>query len=277
MQRFFASGYPKSGTTFLQMLLDAHPAINCPSEQNLAFLVNSLLKFSLDYRKVISGMDERTGGQGTRFDGKLFFAGMARSAIVTLMESGATEATTHVGVNDNMMTSHGKMLAGIMPRARFIFILRDPRAVGVSLWHHKLRTEPSFARQNPPMEVTLEFVSTSWPEHVRDVQAFIKERPTRCHLVRYEDLLGAERDRHLATMLEFLEAPAEPAILQAMWDATEFDKLRERELAKDGEKAGFFRAGKTDAWREQAPPEAIARFTDAVAEAMELVGYEVTR
>ena len=31
LQFFFVSGYNKSGTTFLQMLLDAHSDINCSS------------------------------------------------------------------------------------------------------------------------------------------------------------------------------------------------------------------------------------------------------
>lgn len=91
--------------------------------------------------------------------------------------------------------------------------------------------------------------------------------------MRYEDLRGERRDRALKVMLDFLQAPASPSVLAEMWQATDFDALRSREKDKDGEKAGFFRAGKTDSWREEAPPEAIAELVRQAETPMKRLGY----
>jgi hypothetical protein len=237
--------------------------------------MDSLRKLTRDYRRVIQAMDQRTGAQGLRFDGRRLFAAMARSAIVELMETGAIEATTHAGLNDNTISTQVAAVARLMPRTRFVFIVRDPRAVAVSLWHHKMRTEPAFARQSPPIEVTIDFVSTSWPEQMREQQRFIERQPARCHVVRYEDLLGTERDRHLKAVLGFLEAPAGPDLLQAMWRATDFDALRERERQKFGTKAGFFRSGTADGWKAGASAEAIGRLERKAVQAMASFGYRI--
>ena len=275
MQRFFVSGFPKSGTTFLQMLLDSHPNINCPSEQNLSYLFQHLFKLSTNYRRVIRDMDRKTGGQGLRYDGQAFFAATMRAAVANLMESGATPEDTHFGINDNMMASHGDLVARLMPRTRFIFIVRDPREVAVSLWHHKLRTEPAFAERSPPITETVAFTARAWPAYLAKMQDFRKKWPRRCHVVRYEDLRGNDRDRHLVQMLQFLEAPATGDTVRAMWKANDFDALRSREQNKEGEKAGFFRSGRTDSWRDEVPPAAIAELMAAVTPTMQRLGYSI--
>ena len=41
---FFCGGPPKSGTTFLQRILDSHPDIGCSSEDDLQKLLNSFIE-----------------------------------------------------------------------------------------------------------------------------------------------------------------------------------------------------------------------------------------
>src|SRR5690606_27166354 len=139
-----------------------------------------------------------------------------------LMMFGATERTTHAGLNDNTIAAHGDIVARLMPRSRFVFIVRDPRELAVSLWHHKMRTEPDFARDDPPLAVTLRFVAKSWPEHIARMESFRASWGDRCHLVHYEALRGPSRDEALAELLGFLGAPAPRDVLQAMWAATDF-------------------------------------------------------
>lgn len=273
-QRFFVGGHPKSGTTFLQMLLDAHPTISCPSEQNLAYLIKHLRSLSHDYHKVIKEMDRRTARQGVRFSEASFFSATLHQAITMLMSAGATRQTTHTGINDNTLTEQGRLLARLMPQARFVFIVRDPRAVAVSLWHHKLRTEPDYASREPPLEEAFDLVARTWPPYIHELQEFMGTLPERCHLARYEDLIGNRRDRCLGDILRFLEAPAEAAVLETMWQATDFKALRRRELDKSSGDIGFFRAGKADAWRDEAPPPALDRLMSAVGDEMASVGYE---
>lgn len=274
MQRFFVSGYPKSGTTYLQMLLDAHPAINCPSEQSLVHLAKPLTRLARAYQATIEGMDRRTGGQGVRFDSRGFVVATLRAAIVHLMESGAGDGTTHCGINDNTMALNGETIAELMPRARFVFIVRDPREIALSLWHHKRRTEPGFAEAGTTIEETSAFVARTWSSQIGQFDDFRRRWPRRSHLVRYEDLRGTDRDRHLEAVLAFLGASAAGATLAAMWQATDFATLRQRERERDGPGAGFFRSGRTESWRTELSPAGREAIDGGAAEAMALIGYK---
>jgi len=276
MQRFFVSGYPKSGTTFLQMLLDAHPNINCPGEQSLAHLVRGLTRLGRGYRATLEEMDGKTGGQGVRFDNRGFVAATLRAAIAHLMEQGADATTTHVGLNDNTMARNGETVARLMPRARFVFIVRDPREVAVSLWHHKMRTEPAFVRAGTTMGETCAFVGRTWPAQMGRLDQMRQHWPRRCHVVRYEDLRESARDRHLGALLAFLDVPADADVLRSMWQATDFAVLRERERQLHGERAGFFRAGRTESWRSELKAADVAVLLAGAGPAMTRLGYGPT-
>ena len=45
--RFFVGGYPKSGTTWLQLLLNAHPEVSCIGEGHLPHHLEPLLRQAL--------------------------------------------------------------------------------------------------------------------------------------------------------------------------------------------------------------------------------------
>ena len=47
MKYFFCFGYPKSGTTYLQMLLESHPELSCPAEHKLYVLFDGDIKHSV--------------------------------------------------------------------------------------------------------------------------------------------------------------------------------------------------------------------------------------
>ena len=68
MKIFFAVGYNKSGTTFLQQLLDSHPDANCPPEHHIDVVAKNLEVFLKQYRSVIQSIDDRTAHQGLRFN-----------------------------------------------------------------------------------------------------------------------------------------------------------------------------------------------------------------
>jgi len=50
---FFITGVPKSGTTWMPMLLNTHQNIFCRPEDKLSVILNSLLKFLKSYNDII--------------------------------------------------------------------------------------------------------------------------------------------------------------------------------------------------------------------------------
>ena len=136
-------------------------------------------------------------------------------------------------------------------------LARDPRDVGVSLWHHRMRVEPGFAEKDQKLDEMILGVCRAWPQHLEKILALQAANPSRIHIVRYEDLISTTRDAALAGILDFLILPHDPATLGAMFEATDFNKLKKKEEAaikKDGEakteESGFFRSGKRDGWRD---------------------------
>ena len=144
MNTFIVSDYVKSGTTFVQMLLDSHPNISCSSEQHFATMQRLVKNVTSEYTKTLNRLDEVTGRQGIRFDRKTFCDNMLRSFILEMMRQGTTEETTHVGLNDNIKLGEVDYYAKLLPASKFVFIMRDPRDTGNSLWHHNMRVGKEF-------------------------------------------------------------------------------------------------------------------------------------
>lgn len=136
MQTFIVSGHVKSGTTFLQMLLDSHPNTSCPSEQHFHTMRRLIKELTGEYKKTLEWLDGATGRQGIRFNPDTFQDNMLRSFIYEMMNQGAAEETTHIGVNDNVWLGNVDYYSRLLPTSKFLFIVRDPRDIGNSLWHH---------------------------------------------------------------------------------------------------------------------------------------------
>ena len=274
MQRFFVSGYNKSGTTFLQMLLDAHPNINCPSEHHFHSILKYLVEFSKHYRRQLELFDSRTANQGIRFDEQSFTLKTLRSILLIMMDFGVSEATTHSGLNDNSLINNGDLFAGIIPDAAFVFIVRNPREIGVSLWHHKRRTEPDFAASDTSIDTVISVMAEAWPQHIGKIISFRDKHPKNTHIVRYEDLVSKQRDQALSAILDFMEVSYDAANLERMWNSTDFSRLQSSEKSEQSEQsAGFFRSGKTDSWRGAMTEQQTVEFTSKARAELAYFGY----
>ena len=94
------------------------------------------------------------------------------------------------------------------PRAKFVFLVRDPFATLASVMRTDFWSRFSGAE---------EFLAT-WTDHARDFRdpAVVGELP--CHVLRYEDLIAEGRGAHprLTELFDFLGLPLEPAVFDAL-------------------------------------------------------------
>ncbi|MEX2201156.1 MAG: sulfotransferase [Dongiaceae bacterium] len=262
--RFFVFGLPKSGTTWLQMLLDAHPEISCPSEHQLSHFLDALPKLITDYNIVLNEIDRRTANQGATLFGNDDLLAITRAIADRCIESGARRKQAAIaGIKDNTLVGHLDLFQQLYPEAHFLCIVRDPRDTALSSWHHNNRVEAGFRKRAPDFPNWAAQTWTRWCDLYRTaieraaieravIERAVIERAgaaatiSTFSILRYEDLIGPDRETTLAAVLAQLGAARNPATIDGLFAATELGRLRQ------GAAAPFFRVGRAGGWREAA-------------------------
>ena len=75
MQKFYCCGSIKSGTTFLQRLLDLHPKISCKPEQDFGYLFRKLFDLKKNYNLKIKDIHNIMGLDEYLMTDDIFIAG----------------------------------------------------------------------------------------------------------------------------------------------------------------------------------------------------------
>jgi len=179
------------------------------------------------------------------------------------------------------------LLAGRAGADGAVLIVRDPRGVAPSLADHNgLDLEGAVIQLGNPETVycgkaghqhrQLRHRLLNWSGHA---QSWLGQSEIPVHLVRYEDMI-ADTAGSLAQVLLFagLSASAEQIeravslcafpVLRALEDAKGFGELSRRSST-----GRFFRSGEAAAWREALNREQIARIETAHAPMMRRFGY----
>ena len=251
-QVFFVGGAPKSGTTWLQLLLNAHPQISCSGEGHfpdrlLPGMARAMKEYnaiiSLKNRSIFDGLE----GQSLLTNRHVFFL---TAATISLMLDQPAKARTTPVVGDKTPDNvrHFPLLATLFPHAKFIHIVRDGRDCTVSAWFHNMRVDAAaLTSRYPTLGDFAAYFAQIWVENVSTGAKFAAAQPGRCLAIRYEDLSQRPAEL-LAVLCAFLGASHDPAVVQACCEAADFSALsggRPRGLEDRG---SFFRRGTSGDW-----------------------------
>lgn len=275
-QIFFVSGAPKSGTTWVQRLLDAHPEVVCSGEGHFVTeLVGPLLKLKAQYNKKLELVAERV------YEHKPYYPLMVDAdvgaAAVTLilrqMGKRATPGAKAVGDKTPRYTDGFGILGGLFPAARFIHVVRHPGDVAVSLLHHALRVgrEDALTFGSPGHLETATTAATAWRAAQANATAFAKANPDRLLKVRYEDLT-AEPVTAARPMFAFLGAGDDDDVVAAAVAEADFEKLSGRKAGEENPRS-FFRKGVAGDWRGRLSDDALAVVAETCGPLMEAENY----
>jgi hypothetical protein len=245
---FFAFGIPKSGTTFLQMILNGHPEASCPSEHQFDFLIKNVAALLTAYNKVLLEVDRRTARQGATLLSDDDVTQVLRHTILAIMNAAASKKGARlIGANDNAIIRRLPLYDEIFPNARFLCIVRDPRDTILSQWHHNLRVEADFLKRAKDLDHWIDLQSKEWQRQMAEVCRLKEQAPFRVSLLitRYEDL-AAGTFESFSRIFAHLGAASDLDLMTRIIEATAFSRLR----GKDGPNA-FFRRGAPGAWREE--------------------------
>lgn len=253
-------GAPRSGTTWLQNMLGAHPSVASPRETDL--FTRYLAPLTEAWRWQLRGGPD--GWAARSYKGlpavltEAEFLDAARSFLDSILVKIAAmepEATVVLEKSPSHSLS-AETVAELAPRARVVHLVRDGRDVAASL----VAASEGWGRWWAPS--TLARAGRSWTKHVRGARRYADLGVPYLE-VRYEALSGRDLGL-LQAVHEFCGLDASEADCRARYDEYSFERMAgatEGELLVGGEfgphagtrseAAGFFRKGQVAGWRDE--------------------------
>ncbi len=289
MTRYWLASYPKSGNTWLRMLIANLSATNGPVD--------------------INNLPERGGIASARapFD----HLTMIDSGLLTMDEIDALRPRVYeelsAGADDDeydarpdrqqivfvkahdayTLTPRGEpLLAGARGAAGAIVVVRDPRDVAPSLAHHNGTDIDAAIAFMGNAEAGFCIHVDRQPNQLRQrlpgwsgfMASWLEQTDIPVHLVRYEDM-KFDAVRALRGVLDFAGRPATDEEIERAVAYADFRQLKSQEQDKgfrEAPRAGFFRRGETGSWRQELTPDQVMRIEADHALMMQRLGYRIT-
>ncbi len=267
---FFVGGLPRSGTTWVQQLLNAHPQVVCLGESHFFNdLAAGLARVAQGYAK------RRAEGQNTwaptvRGPVERTMYPVFRAAFVALvqenLEGGNPEDLVAIGEKtpDNLMLLH--RIWTIFPSARFINVIRDGRDGAVSAYIR-------FRSKLPESMTQLDYArayAEGWEKRIREARELAKGRS---YLeVRYEDL-HADADAQSARLFAFLGADSSPETVRKAIETASFEKLSGGRKRGQEDPASHYRRGEVGGWAAVLSRAEVEAFEAVAGPMMDTLGY----
>ena len=235
----FLVTYPKSGTTWMAFLLANIIYSKQYTEQNIILNLRTL-------PEIVPDINE------------LYSAGADLSKYAHLP-------------NPRVFTVHARYDRAF---PRVIYILRDPRSVMVSYWHHKRLVDPGFDLSLKDFIAKDDHWPTLWNKHVEE---WLFRGHKNVMTVRYEemDVNALEIARKV---IEFIKLPSDERTIKHAVEAAKFDNMKTLEdkygrRVQGAHEERFIRKGNTDSWREELDEESLRILEQKYGAVMTKLGY----
>jgi len=265
-------GFPRSGGTLLSRILDAHPDVSCPPETNLLAACGRFLRESHGEGPPLgvlpglrlAGIEEEFAVDALR---RLFFAAQSRLA------AGKRVCIEKSGFDIFYLDAIERLLPA---PARFICAVRHPLDVVVSVKElvdkagHIMPELHEYVRGNDNLHLAF---AAAWTDRSDALAAFMDRNQERCHLYRYEDLVG-DPAATIGAIAEFIGvAPPSAAAISASFAEPGRIGLGDWKIfeRRDVDKASV------DRWRQALPRATAARLLERLSPYLDRYGYPAIR
>lgn len=193
----FVGGHPRSGTTLMRVLLDAHPSFHCGQETHI---IPSLLTLHQKYSH-------------SRVKNRLSEAGLDLGLINATVADAISNIITNHGPPSRRLCSkdpftlkHIPYLSHMFPKAQFILMVRDGRGVihsirknNVKILHFPKSDRQALKRWNQVVDIMY--------------NGCLDASAERCIIIHYESLVLEPRF-WLAKILQFLDVSWSDSVLK---------------------------------------------------------------
>ncbi len=273
MKHVLMVGCPRSGTSWLQLLLAQHPAVATTQETHLFH--GYLSRLDQIWQRFPT-VDPNIGMRRLLSEDEFYrlCADFAKAVLGRIAEGNPNAQVVLEKTPEHVR--HGPFILRLVPDIYFLHIVRDPRSVVSSLF----AAAQSWARG--------QWASTNV---VRNAQRWrsdvtlgreLRTLTPRYREVRYEDLLGEQAVATLVSLLAWLDLPASDDFARSAFAACQIDRLRAggagvRNFETLGRvQPNFFRKGQVNGWKEDLSPSAIRVIEYINRDLMEIYGYTLS-
>lgn len=293
----FILGCPRSGTTWLQLLLSQHPSVASAQETHLfsGYLGPLYRRWQAQTEKWRAGRDvglpsvmEEPG-----------FVEEVRSFSDAVLDRVWGEPQVDLIYVEKTPQNYKEiaLLQRLYPEARYLHMVRDPRAVSASL----LAASRGWGRHWAPSIAA--DAARMWREAVQAGMGLEEANP-RCLRVRYETL-ESDGPETLSVVLDWLGLPRTAGDAESAVERCSLDRLKKAAgqpaqgtpepgaAAPDPESPGsdrpaspwdlpkeprgFFRSGGSEGWRDELSPSQVSTIEYVARHEIEALGYGFTR
>ena len=267
----FIVGAPRSGTTWLQLLLSQHPAVATSQETHLfsAYLKFLERQWRFEERNPSS---RKVGLRGLLSDQEFYSA--CRTFVDRIFdEIAATKKGANVVLEKTPNHVYEwELILKIVPEAYFIHIVRDPRSVVSSLraaggaWGKNWASAGAVG------------CALRWCTSVTEGRR-IGKATDRYKEIRYEALLS-DGPSCLRQIFSWLGLPADAETCRRAVETCAIDRLKKGRADHSSpwplgsEPEGFFRKGERESWRKELPRSWIRTTEYLARDLMRELGYE---
>lgn len=210
----FLVGCPRSGTTWLQAMIASHPAIYTGPETRFFALVGGIEKEFLRPDATKAGLPVYSTKEDLyKVTAELFWSLVSALNYPSGEPKYFLEKTPHHCL-------FSEFILNTFPKARFIHLIRDGRAVVSSM----LRASKSWGQHWAPE--TVDQATKSWLQHTQAGRMIAEQtKGTDQYLeVRYEDI-RQNPHYYMSKLFEWLELPADESLISSIVDANALDKV----------------------------------------------------
>jgi sulfotransferase family protein len=277
-QIFFVGGAEKSGTSWLQGLLDLHPEVTCAGEYHFVESLFPALKTALETRNTFSLPDSRNPlrhelGEPIPLHDFNDLQFVTASAIAMLLLKPTGKSPKAIGERSARNVHDFDSLTALFPGAKCIQIVRDPRDGAVSQWFHIRRLAPpnEWSRLQSKSSVARMYAGM-WAEVVGRGMRFGERNPGRYFELRYEDLLDRTAPI-LGEIFRFLGVDDSIETARRCAESAAFEKLTGGRPRGQEDPRSFFRKAVVGDWKNHLDAETNAFFIAKAGPLMRRFGY----
>ncbi|HEY5789804.1 MAG TPA: sulfotransferase [Gammaproteobacteria bacterium] len=266
----FIVGSPRSGTTWLQLLLAQHPAVATHQETHLFHNYLGPLE-----RAYLGGRDAAlvrdVGIHNIVSEQELYeFSRQFALRALDNIAAGNPEAEVVLEKSPDHVRDH-ELILRVLPEAYFVHLIRDPRDVAISM----RSAGRGWGRSWAPSRT--HGAAATWAHNVaRGLE--IAGKSSRYLELRYEDLL-ADGVARLGGLLAWLGLEADDGFCAAALSACKIENLRDGAAAVRSpwalrkEPEGFYRSGRSGGWRDQLGRRELETIEYLAGPLMDRLGY----